>query len=354
MLILGIESSCDETAVALVESGTKVIYSLVASQVDVHAVFGGIVPEIAAREHLRAIDPLFHKVMSESGVAIDSVNGIAVTQGPGLIGALLVGIAYAKGLALSLKKPLIPVDHVEAHIHSAFLSDDWTQDKIRGNFPAIALVASGGHTNLYYMKSPIQFKLLAYSQDDACGECFDKTAKLLGLKYPGGSEIEKLAQQGDSSAVAMPKVVSPKSKMMFSYSGLKTHMVHQIAAYRRSIENQEGPLNLENTYIYNLCAAFQSEAFAQLVRKIKNAVDDYPESRSVIIAGGVAANKKLRGMLADTLGLPLVFPQLKFCSDNAAMIAGLAYRMFHTTDKESMKGDFFKQDWDAYSRYRFE
>jgi len=211
MLVLGIESSCDETAIALVRDGREVLSSLVSSQIKVHAPYGGVVPEIAAREHLRSVRGLWKEAMNQAGIRPESIDLIAVTQGPGLIGALLVGASFARGLGTSLNKPLLPVDHVHGHVHGALLglpSDIGEQDV----FPALSLVVSGGHTNLYYMKSPVHFQLVASTVDDACGECLDKVAKLMGLPYPGGPHIEKLAKNGDPAAFRMPKMVPEKKR----------------------------------------------------------------------------------------------------------------------------------------------
>ena len=195
MIVLGIESSCDETAIALLQDGSKVLSSKVSSQIKVHEVYGGVVPEVAAREHLKIIEPLFKEALKESGLSAQDIDLIAVTQGPGLIGALLVGISFAKGLASQLGVPLIPVDHVHAHVHGAFLGLDHeiAEEEM---FPALALVVSGGHTNLYLMNSPVDYKLKASTMDDACGESFDKVGKMLGLKYPGGPHIEACARSG--------------------------------------------------------------------------------------------------------------------------------------------------------------
>jgi len=338
MLILGIETSCDETAVALVKDGQTVLASLIASQIDVHKTFGGVVPEIAAREHLRVLDPLYRELFAKANLTMKDVDAIAVTRGPGLIGALLVGIAYAKGLALSTGKPLVPVDHVHAHVHGALLG---VPVALKDVFPTLALVVSGGHTNLYYMPSPTKYELMASSVDDACGECFDKVAKLLGLGYPGGPVVEKLASQGRAGAVVMPRMTERKDKMEFSYSGLKTFMANLI--------NKEQPIAPER--LHDICASFQEEALGQIVRKLKIAATMRPQAKSIIVAGGVAANQRFKALVGEQLKLTAYFPHPKYCSDNAAMIASFGHHVF-TAGKAA--GDTFSDaQWDAYSRYEY-
>ncbi len=333
--ILGIESSCDETAAAVVEDGRKVLSSVVLSQIEIHQKFGGVVPEVAARAHLKVIGAIIDEALTKAGLTLDDIDGIAVTQGPGLIGALLVGIAYAKGLALATGKPLIPVNHVEAHVHGALLGLKESTSEL---FPCLALVVSGGHSNIYYMKSPTEFELMAYSIDDACGESFDKVAKLFGLGYPGGPAIERLARSGDASQFPMPKMMEQKDKLQFSYSGLKTFMVNL---------NHKEPISGQR--MNDAAAAFQEEALGQLVRKLVTASQLRP-ARSLLVAGGVAANQRFRTLVGEKLKIPAFFPQLAYCSDNAAMIAALGYHHF---DQASDKSEFLKLNWDAFSRYQF-
>lgn len=339
MLILGIESSCDETAVALVRDGQEVLSSKIASQTAVHAPFGGVVPEVASREHLRVIDPLMKSALDEAGVTLADVDAIAVTQGPGLIGALLVGVAYAKGVALASGKPLIPVDHVHAHIHGALLG---VTAKAADIYPTLAMVVSGGHTNLYYMPSPTVFQLLGSSIDDACGECFDKVAKILGFGYPGGPEIEIRARSGDGKSVPMPRMVLQKSRLEFSYSGLKTFMANLIAKEAKPIPEAR---------VADIAASFQEEALGQIVRKLTEAHSRFPHARSVLIAGGVAANQRFREMMAESMPLPAFFPAPRFCSDNAAMIAAYGFHVYHQQGGDAPL--FSTHSWDAYSRYDF-
>lgn len=342
-LILGIESSCDETAAAVVEDGRRVLSSIVASQTDMHMRFGGVVPEIAARQHLRVIDPLIQDTLREAGVTMDQIDAIAVTQGPGLIGAILVGVSYAKALALTYGKPLVPVDHVRAHVHGALLGVD-VPGGLDAIFPCMAMVVSGGHSNLYFMASPVDYELMAHSVDDACGECFDKVAKLMGFPYPGGPAIEKLARSGNAANVRMPRMVGQKSKLMFSYAGLKTHMVN---LWRQRAREIGGPV--PESEMADMCAAFQDEAFEQLTRKISVAAASRPESRSLLVAGGVAANGRMREMIAERIRLKPYFPHPRFCADNGAMIASYGYHIWR-----SGRVDPTDLGWDAYSRYGFQ
>lgn len=333
MLILGIESSCDETAIALVRNGREVLASTIASQTSVHAQWGGVVPEIAAREHLSALQQMYREAMQQAGVSLNDIDAIAVTQGPGLIGCLLVGASFAKGLAQSLGRPLIPVNHVHAHVHGALLGVSQSIEQI---FPTIAAVVSGGHTNIYFMQHPTHFELLAHTMDDACGESFDKVGKMLGLPYPGGPHVEALAKQGTTSKVSMPTMVERKSQMAFSYSGLKTAVAHAL----RNL-----PADLSTA---DVAAAFQEEALHQLARKLASALKMKPETKTILISGGVAANQRFKEILAASVPLPCLFPQLKYCSDNGAMIAAMAY--YQQTSTQTPKAS----EWDVFSRYPFE
>jgi N6-L-threonylcarbamoyladenine synthase len=328
-VVLGIESSCDETAIAVLKEG-KVLSSLIASQTSTHAIFGGVVPEIAAREHLGILPSLFRKALSDAQITLDDVDFIAVTNGPGLIGSLLVGSTFAKGLSLSTGKPILPVNHVHAHIFGALLGTSATFENIQ---PIIALVVSGGHTNLYLMRQPNDLQLLSYTLDDACGESFDKVGKLLGLPYPGGPHVESLAKTGNSNVLKLPV----PSGSHFSYSGLKTAVLQQV---QKKIHRHA-----------DIAAAFQEAALDQIVRSIEDAMRRFPEAKSILIAGGVAANQTLRQKLSTRCAnKELLFPRLEFCSDNAAMVANYAY---HLAASGAMKPST-SLDWDVYSRYPFE
>ena len=336
MLVMGIESSCDETAIAVIKDGKKVLASSVYSQIETHKLFGGVVPEVAAREHLKVIDKLAKATLEEAKVTVDEIDAIAVTRGPGLVGALLVGISYAKGLAMALKKPLIPVNHVHAHVHGALLGVQANNEDI---FPCLALVISGGHSNIYYMKNPTSYELMAYTIDDACGESFDKVAKLFDLGYPGGPRIEQLALKGDENSFKMPRMVEQKSKLYFSYSGLKTFMVNLKKKHAETIDD---------AMIADMCASFQKEALGQLVRKTKSVLTK-KQVKSILVAGGVAANKKFKEYVSQDIDTPCFFPSLQYCSDNAAMIAGLGY--YIGLEKGLDCSEFYNYGWDAFSRY---
>lgn len=335
MLIIGIETSCDETAIALVRNGRQVLSSKIASQTAVHAKWGGVVPEIAAREHLVALHEMFAAAIEEAQIKLSEIDAVAVTEGPGLIGCLLVGASFAKGLSQSLKRPLIPINHVHAHVHGAILGVQEVED-VAKLFPTIALVVSGGHTNLYYLKTPVDFELLAHTMDDACGESFDKVGKMLGLPYPGGPHVESLAKSGRSLLVPMPTMLERKSQMAFSYSGLKTAVANAIRKPQEGIQPAD------------IAAAFQEQALGQLVRKLCEALRMRPDAKSILVAGGVAANTRFKTLVADTIRTPCYFPPLAYCSDNGAMIAAMAYYEWHAGRRAQ------SYDWDVFSRYPFE
>lgn len=344
MIVLGVESSCDETALALVKDGKTVLASEIASSVEKQAVFGGVVPEVAAREHLKALGPLVQSLCDRSNLSFDDIDVIAVTQGPGLIGSLLVGVSFAKSLALMLDKPLVPVDHVHAHLHGALLGVDSEPQNI---FPCIGLVVSGGHTNIYYMEDETTFERMATTIDDACGECFDKVGKTLGLPYPGGPHIEKLALSGDPTVYKMPMMVQEKSRLEFSYSGLKTHVLNTF----RKAKSEFGEAITEeqlNQIKADIAASFQEEALSLIARKIKSTEKIRKDAKAVIIAGGVAANKRFQVILNDNLRKPVIFPKLQYCSDNAAMIAAYGFFVYN---EQSDKSIYQNLDWDPYSRY---
>ena len=339
MFILGLESSCDETAAAVVENGERLLSNIVASQFDTHGRYGGVVPELASREHLRAIVPVVRRAVDDARLAYADLDAIAVTKGPGLVGSLLVGITYAKGLALSLDIPLIGVNHIEGHIHAVVLEESQRGNQIE--FPAVALVVSGGHTHLFHVERDgarrFAYRLLGRTRDDAAGEAFDKVAKLLGLGYPGGPLIDKLAPFGDPSAVALPGVRMKGNPLDMSYSGLKTavlrfvraaDMEDEIAVRRRMFLDTPRPTLDQmraacSQLTLDLIAAFQQTAIAELVKRTIQAAGDLPVG-SIIVSGGVAANSGLRKAF-DSAPCPVYFPSLKLSTDNAAMIAAAAY-----------------------------
>jgi N6-L-threonylcarbamoyladenine synthase len=357
--ILGIESSCDETAAAVVRSGEQLISNVVASQIATHQPYGGVVPELASREHLRAIVPVVRKALADARHSYTSVDAIAVTQGPGLAGSLLVGISYAKALAFALDKPLITVNHLEGHIHAVLL-----EERQKGNrelaFPVLALVVSGGHTHLYLAEQNHEswtYENVGHTRDDAAGEAFDKVAKLLGLGYPGGPIIDGLSTHGDSKALKFPPSQikhrdrrrggdhdSDRPRFDFSYSGIKTavlryvennNMQPKIDARRKVLANLSKP-RLED-YLANcdqqtldLVSSFQRAMVEDLVGKTLAAANTF-ETATLFVTGGVAANNELRQAFdreAAQQGLPVYFPSRPLSTDNAAMIAAAAYPKF--------------------------
>ncbi len=361
--ILGIESSCDETAAAVVRSGEQVVSNAVYSQFATHAAYGGVVPELASREHLRAIVPIVHKALEDAGQTYESIDALAVTQGPGLAGALLVGISYAKALAFALDKPLIAVNHLEGHIHAVLL-----EERQKGNrelrFPVMALVVSGGHTHLYLAEerdSLWTYENVGHTRDDAAGEAFDKVAKLLGLGYPGGPVIDKLSRHGNPDAVkfSLSQIKHRDRRTRgqdgagktadFSYSGIKTAVLRYVETHKMQpgIEARRNALSgiakprledyLENCdrETLDLVASFQRTMVDDLVSKTLAAAREH-EVETLFVTGGVAANNELREAFerqAAQEGLPVYFPSRPLSTDNAAMIAAAAYPKF-------MRGDF--------------
>jgi N6-L-threonylcarbamoyladenine synthase len=332
VLILGIESSCDETAAAVVRSGREVLSSVVASQFDLHEEYGGVVPEIASRAHVERILPVIRKSLEQAGVGLGLIDAVAVGHRPGLIGSLLIGVAAAKALAWSLDKPLVGVDHVHAHLYAGCLDDPVTLPL----FPALGLVVSGGHTSIYRCTSPIDLTRLGATIDDAMGEAYDKAATILGLPYPGGPNLDRLAQTpgADDRAHDFPVSRLDKASLNFSFSGLKTAMLYAVrgvpqskdapTAYRRDHTALTGKQKAD------LAASFQRAAVRAVITKLERAVEQAgPEPyRAVLAGGGVTANSRLRAELAvfaSKHNLELRLPALSFCLDNAAMIAGLAY-----------------------------
>ena len=364
--ILGIESSCDETAAAVVRSGEQLMSNVVASQIATHQPYGGVVPELASREHLRAIVPVVRQALADANQTYNSVDAIAVTQGPGLAGALMVGISYAKALAFALDKPLIAVNHLEGHIHAVLL-----EERQKGNrelqFPVLALVVSGGHTHLYLAAQKNEgwtYENIGHTRDDAAGEAFDKVAKLLGLGYPGGPIIDRLFAHGDPTAVKFPpaqikhrdrrdhkaqkEVETDRPRFDFSYSGIKTavlryveihDMRHCIEVRRKALANLPVP-TLEDYLAHcdkktlDLVASFQRAIVEDLVGKTLAAARAY-DVATLFVTGGVAANTELRKTFEQSGaedGLPVYFPSRKLSTDNAAMIAAAAYPRFLAKD----------------------
>ena len=319
MLILGLESSCDETAAAVYEDGI-VLSGVVRSQIDLHSQYGGVVPEIASRAHLEAVDVISHEALKLAGHSLEDLDGLAVTQGPGLVGALLVALNFAKGLAFATGLPLTGVNHVKAHGLSPFMARPGELPPEPG-FPLVALVVSGGHTNLYQVNDYLDFRILGSTRDDAAGEAFDKTAKLMGLGYPGGRVIEEMAEKGDAKSFPMTRPLLHEG-LDFSFSGLKTQVLN---IYRR--EKFES-LPSGDQKLCDLAASFQAAAVDVLITKLLAACA-MVRARGAVLAGGVAANGALRRAAESALAqqnIPLYVPPLAWCADNAAMIASLGAR----------------------------
>jgi N6-L-threonylcarbamoyladenine synthase len=314
MLVLGIESSCDETAAAVVRDGREMVSSVISSQVEIHKRFGGVVPEIASREHLDKIVPVVEEALARAGVSKEEIDGVAVTQGPGLVGSLLVGLSYAKAMAYALGKPLVGVNHIEGHIYSVVFDNPPIE------YPAFALVVSGGHTNLFLVPEPGKYKVLARTRDDAAGEAYDKVAKMLGLGYPGGPIIEKLAREGDPRAVRFSVPRMGDGRPDFSFSGLKT----AVSKYVRESGLQPVAAGEEPSQdVKDLAASFQSVVIRSLVGTTERLAEEH-RPRTLIVAGGVACNMALRGAseaAGARLGIPVYFPSRHLSTDNAAMIA---------------------------------
>jgi N6-L-threonylcarbamoyladenine synthase len=306
-LILGIETSCDETAAAVVEDGQRILSNIVASQIDIHRRYGGVFPEVASRQHILSITPVIQEAMKEARVSWDDLEAVAVTYGPGLAGSLLVGVNAAKGIALSCGLPLLGINHLEAHIYA-----NWLNKEPFFIFPVLCLVVSGGHTELILMRGHGRYQRLGGTLDDAAGEAFDKVSRLLGLGYPGGPAIEQAAQFGDPTAFALPRAWLGNS-YDFSFSGLKTAVLRIVKTYNR-----------HQLPVIDLAASFQAAIVDVLVEKTKRAAEEY-RVEQILLSGGVAANKLLRQEMAGRTDLPVLYPPISLCTDNAAMVAGAAY-----------------------------
>lgn len=327
MRILGIESSCDETAAAVVDSGRAVLSSIVASQIDTHRKYGGVVPELASREHLRSIVPVVDEAMLMAGVTWKDLDAVAVTQGPGLIGSLLVGITYAKAIHFAHDIPLIAVNHLEGHIHAVVLEHPETE------LPAIALIVSGGHTHLYHVRGNFEYELIAKTRDDAAGEAYDKVAKLLGYPYPGGPILDKLAPHGDPKAVKFTRAKMSGNPLDFSFSGMKTAVLrwteaNDIAAEtaaRKAAPPDADWLKLTSKRTLDLIASFQHTVIREILSRLHTLTEEH-DAKSIIITGGVACNAGLRAAAGTArLPVPVFFPTPGLSTDNAAMIAAAAF-----------------------------
>ncbi len=311
-LILGIETSCDETSAAVVEDGRTLLSNIVASQIDIHQKYGGVVPEIASRKHIEAIIPVIEEALTSADISLDDLSAVAVTRGPGLVGALLVGVAAAKSIAYTKKIPLLGINHIESHIYANFL------DNPDIPFPVVCLIVSGGHTDLVYIPEHGEYERMGKTRDDAAGEAFDKVARALGLGYPGGPIIDQLASAGNPNAVQLPRAYLESGSYDFSFSGLKTAVMQ---AVQRSTKMEE-PIGMAD-----MAASFQGAVVEVLVNKTIAAAKE-KQAASVIIAGGVAANSELRRRLSEAAlaaGFTFHKPPMELCTDNAAMVACLGY-----------------------------
>lgn len=328
MIVLGIESSCDETAAAVVEDGYKLRSNVVASSMDLHAAYGGVVPEIAARSHIESITPVIQQALDEAGCTWDDIDAIAVTYGAGLGGSLLIGVLSARTLAIIKNKPLYAINHVEGHVYANFLTATslpaYVLPEKQPEFPLLALIVSGGHSQLALFQDHFDYRLLGQTQDDAIGEAFDKVAKIIGLPYPGGPSVGKKALEGDPHAFDFPKA-KLAGKYDFSFSGLKTAILRQAQAEigeTYAFPSKDVPERLSEAQKANIAASFQRTAVETVVDKTLEAFEEF-QPRSVVIAGGVAASPELRRQLSARLPIPIAYTDPKLCTDNGAMVATL-------------------------------
>jgi len=305
LIVLGIETSCDETAASICSNG-KILSNFISTQ-EIHSRFGGVVPELAAREHERQLNYIVNETLIRAGLKVADIQGIAVTKGPGLAGTLLTGVSFAKGLSQGLNCPLIGVNHLEAHIFANFLADSSLE------FPFICLLVSGGHTQIWKVKSLGGYELMGESRDDAAGEAFDKGARILGLGYPGGPEIESLAAKGKAAAVNFPRALKKKNNLEFSFSGLKTSLLYFMDDFMES----------ENITVADVAASYQQAILDILIYKLMQAVQK-SAVKTCVVAGGVAANSRLRSLIVEKMPTTkVIFPEMNLCTDNGAMIAFL-------------------------------
>lgn len=329
MIVLGIETSCDETAAAVVKDGTSILATVVSSQIQVHQRYGGVVPELASRKHIEAIVPVVDEALTAARLPLDNIEAVAVTRGPGLVGALLIGFSFAKSLAYASGIPWVGVNHLEGHINSVFLEPDPPA------FPFVALLVSGGHTSIYYVTDHTSAELMGQTRDDAAGEAFDKVAKMLGLGYPGGGIIDRLARKGDAAKIRFPRSYLDKSTFDFSFSGVKTAVSRYIADHRQDLKER----------IPDITAGFQ-EAVLDVLSDKAVAAAVIKGCNRIALVGGVAANSRLREKLttdAGRRGIRVHIPSLHLCGDNAAMIAGVGYHYLKAGIRGSLQEDVYSR-----------
>jgi len=329
MIIIGIETSCDETAASIVVDGSEILSSVVSSQVDVHHKYGGVVPELASRKHIEDIVPIVKEAVSKAGINFKQINALAVTQGPGLIGSLIVGFSFAKAFAYTLGIPWIGVNHLEGHINSVFLESNPPA------FPFVSLLASGGHTSIYYVKSHTETELIGQTRDDAAGEAFDKVSKAIGLGYPGGIVIDRLAKKGDPSKIVFPRSYLDKSGFDFSFSGIKTAVNRYIQTHADEYKNQ----------IPDIFAGFQESVVDVLSYKVLSAAMKRGCDQ-ISLVGGVAANSRLRERVikdAERKGIKVHIPSVDLCGDNAAMIAATGYHYLKNGKSSDINDDVYSR-----------
>lgn len=332
--ILGIETSCDETAAAVVIDGRSIASNIVASQIDLHAQYGGVFPEMASRAHVEAIGAVVEQAMRDAGISHDQLDAVAVTRGPGLVGSLLVGVNFAKGLALSAGLPLLGINHLEGHVYSLWLTQPFREVE----FPVLVLIVSGGHTELLLMEDHGQYKRLGGTLDDAAGEAFDKVGRLLDLPFPGGPHIEQAATVGNAAAYDFPRAMKDVS-YDFSFSGLKTAVMREVtvpptAEARRKRGGDKSSQLRTDISVNDVAASFQEALVDQLVEKTARAAEEFGVTE-VFLSGGVSANQRLRQAMRRETDLPVRYPPLNLCTDNAAMIAAAAYYRY---DEELQAG----------------
>lgn len=324
-MILGIETSCDETAIAVVGDDGQLLSSVVASQTDLHAQYGGVFPEVAARAHIEVIGAVYQEALEKAGVTLDDIDAIVATRGPGLVGSLLVGLNFAKGLALATDKPLLGINHLEGHVYSL-----WVDRADPIEFPVINLIVSGGHTELILMRDHGRYEHLGGTIDDAAGEAFDKVGRLLGLPYPGGPAIQKTAEDGNPNAHDFPRAMMHDDNYDFSFSGLKTAVLRVVRPSVKGRKVQPGEQSLkhgtlrEDVFVPDVAASFQAAVVEVLVHKTLRAAAAY-NTKAILLSGGVSANGPLRKQMTAATPLPVHYPALRYCTDNAAMIATAGY-----------------------------